>query len=103
MALSELTSNSPRPRPDWLDAITQCQPAWFKRAIASSAPGSGSHSSGDLMNSSLSALMVPSRSRMTIFMAGPLCLAGEPGKIGDAVHRLVQRGEQAEPVQAQVH
>ena len=68
MALSDTTSNSPRPSPDWLEATTTCQPAWFSRAMASSAPGSGSHSSGDLTNSSLSLLMVPSRSRMISFM-----------------------------------
>ena len=41
-------SNRPRPRPDWLVASTMCQPAWLSRAIASSAPGSGTHSSGEL-------------------------------------------------------
>src|SRR4051812_9806212 len=99
MALSDPTSNRPRPSPDWLDATATCQPAWFSRAIASSAPGSGCHSSGVLMNSSLSTLMVPSRSRMTSLMRSSL---GQAGQVGHAVHRLVQGGEQAEAVQAQV-
>ena len=47
MALSAAMSNRPRARPDWLLAITVCQPAWFSRAIASSAPGTGTHSSAD--------------------------------------------------------
>ena len=67
-ALSEAMSNRPRPRPDWLVATTACQPAWLSRAIASSAPGSGTHSSGDLTKSSRSSLMMPSRSRMTSFI-----------------------------------
>src|SRR3954471_23081770 len=98
IALSEATSNRPRPRPDWFEAITVCQPAWFRRAIASSAPGSGCHSSGVLMNASLSTLIVPSRSRITSFMAA--ALLREAREVGDAVHRLVQRGEQAQAVQA---
>src|SRR5690349_9327100 len=100
IALSEATSKRPRPSPDWLEATAMCQPAWLSRAIASSAPGSGIHSSGDLMNASLSTLMVPSRSRMTSFIAATL--RGEPGEVGHAVHGLVQRGEQAEAIQAQV-
>ena len=48
MALSVAMSNKPRPKPDWLLATTTCQPAWLRRAIASSAPGRGIHSSGDL-------------------------------------------------------
>ena len=47
MVFSAAMSNRPRPSPDWLVAMTTCQPLWFSRAIASSAPGSGSHSSGD--------------------------------------------------------
>src|SRR5438105_1731077 len=39
MALSDATSNRPRPSPDWFDVITACQPAWFRRAIVSSALG----------------------------------------------------------------
>jgi hypothetical protein len=65
MALSVAMSNKPRPKPDWLLATTTCQPAWLRRAMASRAPGNGIHSSGDLMKSSLSWLMVPSRSKMT--------------------------------------
>ncbi len=68
MALSVAMSNSPRARPDWLVATTVCQPAWLRRAIASSEPGIGTHSSGDLTKSSRSSLIVPSRSRMTSFM-----------------------------------
>src|SRR5512140_124776 len=99
MALSEATSNSPRPRPDWLEAMTACQPAWLSRAMASIAPGSGFHSSGDLMYSSLSALMVPSRSRMTSFMVRSCRQAGQ---VRNPVHRLVQRGQQTQAVQSQV-
>src|SRR3569832_225015 len=98
IALSAAVSNRPRPRPDWFDAITVCHPAWFSRAIASSAPGKGGHSSGDLMYWSLSRLIVPSRSRMTSFMWS----GGEPREVGHSVHGLVQRHEQAQAVQAQV-
>src|SRR6201746_2227435 len=103
MALSEATSNSPRPRPDWLEAPATCQPAWFRRAIASSAPGSGTHSCGVLTNSSLSTLIVPSRSRMTSFMAGRCgVLLGKARQVGDPVHGLVQGSQQPEAVQPQV-
>ena len=40
-AFSAAMSIMPRPMPDWLVATTACQPAWFSRAIASSAPGIG--------------------------------------------------------------
>jgi hypothetical protein len=45
-ALTAAMSIMPRPMPDWLVATTACQPAWFSRATASSAPGIGTHSSG---------------------------------------------------------
>ena len=48
IAFSVAMSNRPRARPDWLVAITVCQPAWLRRAIASSEPGIGTHSAGDL-------------------------------------------------------
>ena len=68
MALTAAMSNSPRPMPDWLVAMTVCQPAWLRRAIASSAPGSGNGgSSAALTKSSRSSLIVPSRSRTTSF------------------------------------
>src|SRR6478609_4173257 len=101
MALSEATSNRPRPRPDWLDAITTWYPAWFMRAMASRAPGSGCHSCGDLMYWSLSTLMVPSRSRMTSFIGGSL-LDDQARQVGHAVHGAVQGGEQAQAVGAQL-
>src|SRR3990167_1718925 len=69
MALSVATSNMPRPSPGWLDATTTCQPARLSRAMASSAPGRATQSSGEATYSSLPrALIVPSRFRMTIFM-----------------------------------
>ena len=46
-ALTLAMSTRPRPMPAWLVATTTCQPAWFRRATASSAPGTGTHSSGD--------------------------------------------------------
>jgi hypothetical protein len=98
MALSEATSNSPRPKPDWLLTTTTCHPAWLRRAMASRAPGKGSHSEGDLTYSALSSLMVPSRSRMTSFIS-----ACQSRQIGHAVHGDVQAFEQALAVQTQVH
>ena len=90
MALSEATSNRPRPRPDWLVATTTCQPAWLSRAMASSAPGNGSHSDGDLTKSALSSLIVPSRSRMTSFISSLFSeISLPPGRYGgDEVQRL---------------
>ena len=54
IAFSVAMSNRPRPMPDWLVATTTRKPAWLSRAIASRLPGIGRHSSGDLMNWSLS-------------------------------------------------
>ena len=54
---------------DGVGPETAVMPAdWMSRAMASSAPGIGTHSSGDLTKSSRSSLMVPSRSRMMSFM-----------------------------------
>lgn len=50
MALRVSMSNSPRPTPDWFEATTTRQPDSLRRAMASSEPGIGFHSSGDLMN-----------------------------------------------------
>jgi hypothetical protein len=47
MAFKVATSKSPRPKPDWFDATTTRQPAWFIFAMASKARGKGRHSSGD--------------------------------------------------------
>ena len=58
-------SNRPRATPDWLVATTTRQPARCRRAIAARLPGIGCHSPGDLMYSSESSLMTPSRSRIT--------------------------------------
>src|SRR6186713_2539539 len=99
IALSAEMSSRPRARPDWLVAITVCQPAWLSRAIASSEPGIGTHSAGDLTKSSRSSLIVPSRSRMTSFTTR--LLDGETRQVGDAVHRRPQRGQQGEAVGAQ--
>ena len=41
IALSGRCRTGRAPMPDWLVATTTCQPAWFRRAIASSAPGIG--------------------------------------------------------------
>jgi hypothetical protein len=54
MAFSVAMSSSPRPTPDWLEHTTTRYPEWVSRAIASRLPGIGFHSSGDLMNWSLS-------------------------------------------------
>src|SRR5882724_3364123 len=81
--------------------MTTCHPAWLRRAMASSAPGRGIHSSGDLMNSSLSALMVPSRSRMTSFMASGLCGAA-PRPVGDGLYRVPGRVQLGDPLQQSV-
>src|SRR4051794_37791385 len=83
IAFSVAMSNRPRASPDWLVATTVCQPAWFSRAIASSEPAIGTHSSGDLTKSSRSSLIVPSRSRMMSFIA---CSARHEGQIGDLIH-----------------
>src|SRR6218665_2052806 len=102
MALSVATSKRPRPSPDWLDATTTCQPAWLSLAIASSAPGSGFHSASDLTKSSLSSLMVPSRSRMTSFIVWVAGMSGgQAGQVSHAVHGIVQALEQAQAVGAQ--
>src|SRR5688500_15800147 len=100
MALSEAMSNSPRPSPDWLEAITTCQPAWLSRATASSAPGSGVHSMSLLTKSSRCTLRVPLRSRMTIFMA--YRSGGEALELRHAVHRRMQQHQEAQAVEAQV-
>ena len=68
MALSTAMSSKPRPMPGWLLTITTRQPAWLSRATASSAPGSGTQSSGEVMKSSLGTFRVPSRSRISSFM-----------------------------------
>ena len=101
IALSEATSNRPRPRPDWFDATTTCQPAWLSRAIASSAPGSGVHSSGVLTKSSRShvdgAVAVEDDELHGVRDVGS---GGEPlEQVGDAVHRRVQRRQQAQAVE----
>jgi hypothetical protein len=96
IAFSRLMFSRPRASPDWLVAMTVCQPAWLRRAIASSAPGIGTHSSALLTKSSRSSLMVPSRSRMTSFMAG--ASLRQPRQVGDPVHRRAQHGQQGEPV-----
>src|SRR4051794_13685410 len=67
--------------------------------MASSEPGSATHSSGDLMNASESTLITPSRSRMTTFLVGMACgSGGEPGNVRDAIHLLMQRAEQGQAV-----
>jgi hypothetical protein len=63
--------------PDWLVATTTRKPAWFKRAMASRLPGIGRHSSGDLMNWSLSRLITPSRSRTISLTARVVATASE--------------------------
>src|ERR1044072_6318686 len=70
--------------------------------MASSEPGSATHSSGDLMNASESALITPSRSRITTFLVGMARgSGGESRNVGDAIHLLMQRAEQGQPIGAQ--
>src|SRR6478736_2151330 len=108
MALSAAMSKRPRPMPDWFDAIATCQPAWFRRAMASRLPGIATHSSGDLMNASESTLITPSRSRMTSFLFGFMERApelarsrGELRNVRDAIHLLMQRAKECQPVASQ--
>ena len=54
IAFNACMSKSPRASPDWFVATATRQPFWFSCAIAARLPGSGVHSSGDLMKWSLS-------------------------------------------------
>ena len=65
-------SNRPRPKPDWLDATTTRQPAWFRRATASSAPGWGAQSSGVRTKSSGICPSDPSRSSTMSLTVPPI-------------------------------
>src|SRR5450830_1376657 len=102
-------SNSWRAMPDWFDATTTRYPAWFRRAIASSEPGMGIHSSGDLMKSGESWLITPSRSRMMSFCCvsfgcgacGIVSSGSQFRDVGHAIHHAVQRREQRQAVIAQ--
>src|SRR5690606_37023512 len=102
MALSVSMPNRPRPTPDWLDATTTRQPHWLRRAMASSAPGMGFHSSGDLMNWSESTLMTPSRSRMMSFI-GMVVYPGLCDARAVAGRRAGRSGRQARDVGHLVH
>src|SRR4029078_12108585 len=105
MEISGAMSNRRRPSPDWLGATIPRNPAWLSREIASRLPGIGRHSSGDLMNWSLSWLITPSRwstskraarvettdsaANWTIGRRGGAAerSGGELGDVGHAIHR----------------
>src|SRR5436309_12620905 len=65
--------------------------------MASRLPSIGRHSFGDLMNCSLSWLIVPSRSRMTSFTASPPSFC-ELRQVGDPVHGCVQYAKEPDAV-----